>query len=129
MSSSLQQLRSLLGSSSSRSWKPLSGSPSASTPTIDSQQSTSASLKGKARDFLHGLSAAEPGTVAVHKRAVKGAPDVLRAVAEVNTTEGVDLDSFRAVLQTPEVRSACKSAPPNGGWGRARLKGGGAIES
>ena len=116
LSTSLHHFRQLLASSASRSWTPLNpSSPStpASTPILDAR-STSAALKGKAREFLHGLGAVEPGAVAVHKRAVKGAPDVVRAVAEVGTTEGVDLDSFRAVLQTPEVRSACKSG--FGGW-------------
>lgn len=42
----------------------------------------------------------------MHRRTSKGA-DIVRAVTEVAVGEGVDLESFKAVLQTPEVRSAC----------------------
>lgn len=105
LSSALHQFRSLLGSASSRAWKPLLSSSTQS-------DSTSTNEKGKARDFLDGLSAVEASQVVVHKRAVKGGPDVVRAVVEINTTEGVDLDSFKAVLQTPELRSQCKQHLP-----------------
>jgi hypothetical protein len=98
----LAQLRSLLGSSS-KSWKPV-----ASVAT-----SSDLAAKGKARELANCVGVVDPSAVLVHRRAVKGKPDILRAVADVPVGEGVDPDNFRAVLQTSEISAACElNFPP-----------------
>lgn len=98
--------KSLLSSSNSRSWKPLQ-------PTTSLSYGDSLSLannKGKAKELLNGLGIVDVPTVQVHRKSGKGA-DIVRAVTEIAVGDGVDLDSFKAVLRTPEIRSACKSLP------------------
>lgn len=45
--------------------------------------------------------------VSVHRKHVKGAPDVVRSSAELSVTDEADIRDLRAVLQTAEVRVAC----------------------
>ncbi|SCV67425.1 BQ2448_5036 [Microbotryum intermedium] len=116
LDAALSHFRSLLASSSSRSWKPLqlshASTSAASTNSISLDSTSSSGLngstengKGKAKELLNGIGAVELGNVRVHRRTAKGA-DVVRATTEINVADGVDLNSFKAVLQTPEVRSS-----------------------
>ncbi|SCZ93898.1 BZ3500_MvSof-1268-A1-R1_Chr6-3g08965 [Microbotryum saponariae] len=115
LDAALSHFRSLLASSSSRSWKPLQlshASTSASSTSTSLDSATSSGLngsvakgKGKAKELLNGIGSVELGNVRVHRRTAKGA-DVVRAMTEINVADGVDLSSFKAVLQTPEVRSS-----------------------
>jgi hypothetical protein len=79
-------------------------------PNINPNQSeatSSGKTKGKAADLLNDIGPVDFSTVQVHKRADKG-PDILRATVEVSIGEGCDLENWKAVLKTPEVRSACE---------------------
>jgi hypothetical protein len=84
--------------------------PSTSVSYADSLSLANGKSKGKGKELLNGIGAVESSGVHVHRRAEKGA-DVVRAVTEVPVGECVDLESFKAVLQTPEVRSACEWYP------------------
>lgn len=87
LDSAIAQFRTLLANPSSSHWKALPASQS------------SLPLNGKGKDK----------EVAVHRRkGSKGGPDVVRASTEF-TLDGLGLDEWRAVLQTPEVRSACEA--------------------
>lgn len=105
LAAALDQFRTLLASHASKSWKPL-------PPISDSLNSSAQSHgKGKAKDsFSNGIAPlVDPANdIVVHRRAGKGA-DVYRAVVEVTVKQGVDLDNFKAVLQTEAVRGACQS--------------------
>lgn len=95
--------KSLLSSSTSRSWKPLQ-------PTTSLSYGDSVSLannKGKTKELLNAIGTVDVPTVQVHRKSGKGA-DIVRAVTEIAVGDGVDLDSFKAVLRTPEIRNACK---------------------
>jgi hypothetical protein len=93
----LSHLKSLLGSTSN-SWRPVQ-------PAVTSSD---LSAKGKARELVNGIGVVDPSAVLVHRRSVKGKPDILRAVVDVPVNESVDPDNFKAVLQTPEVSAACE---------------------
>ncbi|KAK4049055.1 hypothetical protein OIV83_004417 [Microbotryomycetes sp. JL201] len=54
----------------------------------------------------HGIGSVDPSQVIVHKRADKGAADIVRAHVEITVSDTFDFDSFKAVLQTPELRGA-----------------------
>lgn len=60
---------------------------------------------------MNGVGAVEQNKVQVHRRKdSKVGVDVVRAVCEVPFSPelGGDLEAFKAVLLTPEVRSACE---------------------
>lgn len=110
LSNALTSFRSLLSQHHSKSWKPLSPSASAS-----GDSSSSAANKGKSAgasaDLLNGIGAVEQNKVQVHRRKdSKVGVDVVRAVCEVPLSPelGGDLEAFKAVLLTPEVRGACE---------------------
>lgn len=99
LSASVNQAKLLLASYDSPSWKLVPTSP----PTFNNPT----------REILNGISPIE--SVQVHKRrgamTVRGGHsnvDVLRATTEMSVSDGVDLDNFKAVLQTPELRSVCE---------------------
>lgn len=97
----LALFRSLLGSASSSAWRLVPSEP------IAIRQATAAATGGKGKGRAHD----EPIAVTVHRRTVKrSATEVLRATTEVVLPEHVDVESFKAVLQTPEVRQTCMSA-------------------
>lgn len=82
--------RQLLSSNSSRDWKRVSTS--AETP---------AAVKGKAR----ALTTPEVTDVIVHRKAGKSGDSIYRAVLDIPTgDEQVSLESWKAVLSTPELR-------------------------
>ncbi|KAK4699016.1 hypothetical protein P7C70_g7250, partial [Phenoliferia sp. Uapishka_3] len=86
--------RSLISNPSSSSWKALP-SPQSSLPP---------SIKGKGKEVANGK-VTEP--VTVHRRKGSGGkPDIIRASTDFNLTDGVGLEEWRSVLQTPEVRSS-----------------------
>lgn len=103
MNSALTHFRSLLNSPNSRSWKLVPSPPSASYSDLSLGNGSG---KGKGKELLNGVGPVEPGGVQVHRKIGKGA-DVVRAVAEVLVGDNVDLEAFKAVLQTAEVRSGC----------------------
>ncbi|KAK4055962.1 hypothetical protein OIO90_002955 [Microbotryomycetes sp. JL221] len=130
LTTALTQFRSLLATQASRQWKalPSSSSSSLSTSSSSTPSSTSStavpqshavttidtstapnSASGAATTttFKHGISQLEPHQVTVHKRSDKGVADVVRATAVIAVQQDqLDLDLFRAVLQTPELRSS-----------------------
>ncbi|KAF8578800.1 hypothetical protein K439DRAFT_1395236 [Ramaria rubella] len=90
------QFRSLLVSSGSSAWKRVPSPPSSAQSKPG--QSTSPNGKGKGR-FHHAEG------ISIHRRQTKRG-DILRIVLDVPAAEGplVDLDKWRAVLSTPEIR-------------------------
>lgn len=117
LDSALTQFRTLLSTVNSRSWKPLPSTGGSSTSSSSSPfaDPSSRNSKGKGRELVNGIGSVDLPHVQVHKRAVKGQADVVRAVAELPASvnaageSNVDLESFKAVLQTSEVRGACES--------------------
>ena len=91
LANALASFRSLLSSSNSKAWKPISGG------TVDPNPAGGPIRKGKSRAVEDVL---------VHRRTSKGA-DVIRAVCEIPLPENADTAAFKAVLQMPQVRSAC----------------------
>ncbi|KAL8277432.1 hypothetical protein RQP46_010154 [Phenoliferia psychrophenolica] len=91
LSRAIGQFRSLLGHATSSSWRPL--------PAPQSSLPSSGGSKGKGKE-------GSSEQVVVHRRkGGQGKPDVIRASVEF-AFDGAGLDEWRAVLATPEVRSA-----------------------
>lgn len=101
MTESVTHFKSLLADQARHHWKLI---PPSSTSILSDSHSLG---KGKARELLNGIGVVEPSSVQVHCRTSRGG-DVLRAVAEISVQDGVDLDIFKAILQTPDVREACE---------------------
>ncbi|KAM0787368.1 hypothetical protein ACM66B_003454 [Microbotryomycetes sp. NB124-2] len=119
LNTGLGHFRSLLATQASRQWRSLPSStssvaqqqlssatkdvpvtPNSSVATAAAQQATTSAIK-------HGIGSVDPSQVKVHKRSDKtAAPDVVRATLELQVADTFDLDSFKAVLQAPELRSA-----------------------
>jgi hypothetical protein len=90
LSEAESQFRQLLSTSSSRDWRRIS-------PSLQ----PSFANKGKAR----ASSTPDVVDVVVHRKPGKAGDNVYRAVLEVSTSyDHVSLDSWRAVLSTPELR-------------------------
>ena len=91
LSEAESHFRQLLSSSSSREWRRVS------TPTVDLPPTS----KGKAR----AASNPEVTDVVVHRKAGKAGDQIYRAVLDISTGDDpVSLESWKAVLSTPELR-------------------------
>ena len=76
---------------------------------------TSRPTRQQKDNLVNGIGPVDATNVQVHKRSIKGQADVVRAIAEVPVLTHpmtgeplIDLESFKAVLQTVEVRNACE---------------------
>lgn len=94
LDSAIASFRTLVSSPHSSAWR-----------SLPQPQSSISVTKGKGKE----LNSQRP-EVSVHRR--KGAPaqpDILRAQTDFTLSEPLALDDWRAVLQTPELKSACPS--------------------
>lgn len=113
LATAVTQCRALLASHASPAWKLLPSPTTSFNGNGNANGNGNGNGQDKDKAKASGIGAVE--AVQVHKRrgamTVRGGNsnvDVLRATAEIPVSDGVDLHNFRAVLQTPEVRSVCK---------------------
>ena len=93
-------LRALLGAPSS-AWRPLQ------TLNTSQLQDDDVSRADEGSSSTSCVSGRIEGPIIVHRKKAKNAPDVIRAICHVRVEDhAAALESFRAILQTPEIRPA-----------------------
>ena len=107
LNAAIDAYRSLASSANSKSWKRLPAIEPNGLPRSAASGNSAYYGKGKGRDAKAGTGIGQLGSIVVHRKSAKGA-DIVRATAELQVFERADIQDFKAVLHTPEIRANCQ---------------------